>query len=280
MTKPKILVVGDLMTDKYYFGTTTRISPEAPIPVVAVYETKQFSGGAGNVRQNLSALGAESRLEGGWHNKGTYLVYPEKNRLMVGNTQIARWDEYDKVDPIKLERLDEAILHWTPNAIIVSDYGKGSVDQAVINWLEDFSWAHKDKPIFIDTKRSPEEFHNLGTLVTFFPNQAEYHQYQNEYDNCRSVVLKQGEKGISQKEFNNTLLSYPAWAKQVVSVCGAGDTVIAAYAFASCTGYNPLEFANAAAAVVVEKPFTATASVQEAFDIWKARSNPCTLPCL
>jgi D-beta-D-heptose 7-phosphate kinase/D-beta-D-heptose 1-phosphate adenosyltransferase len=255
--KPKILVIGDAMYDRYYIGTTTRISPEAPIPVVKVTKQEFFGGGALNVSANLQSLGAEIRVEYGWNSsEGTLIRVPEKNRLMVGTQQLARWDEYDEVDPIDLERLDRAVLHWQPDAVVVSDYGKGSINYDVRGWVYQLGVR-----TFVDSKSSPEAWSWHG--VTLFPNQHEYEQFKFDYDHRPSVVLKRSGAGIARLEQGKIVEEYPAWAKQVVSVCGAGDTVLAAYSYASCVGLHALPFANAAAAVVVEKPWTATATVEE-----------------
>src|ERR1035438_695752 len=122
--QPRILVVGDAMWDRYHFGTTTRVSPEAPIPVVKISSTETFLGGALNVEANLGALGASVKtISGSTYSDYTTTQYPEKNRLMVGTHQLARWDEFDDVTPIEIKRLDQAVLHWPPDAIVVSDYG-------------------------------------------------------------------------------------------------------------------------------------------------------------
>lgn len=250
--RPKILVVGDAMVDQYHFGTTTRISPEAPIPVVKITSHETFHGGAANVFTNLVALGAEVRLRAGEPT-------PIKNRLMVGTTQVARWDTNDEVRPILWEQLDQAVLRWTPDAIVVSDYGKGSMDQAVIHWLKD--WRHI--PTFIDTKRNPNDFGDFDQ--TFFPNQVEYTRYEEQYLQRSDVIYKKGDKGVERLRFGKVIESFRAYAKQVVSVCGAGDTILASYVYYSCPPGHPAALFNAsvAAAIVVEKPWTATASVAE-----------------
>ncbi len=248
--QPRILVIGDAMTDVYHVGTATRISPEAPIPVVRISNTTAYHGGAANVAANLTALGADARLVRGTRNG----QIPHKHRLMVGETQIARWDETDQVDPVDLEHLDQAVLHWEPDAVVVSDYGKGSVIPTVLQWVLD-----QQRPTFVDTKGSPSWLPN----ATLFPNRSEYEAYRDQYDICPNVVLKRSEVGIAKLSYGKVVEEYPAWATSVVSVCGAGDTVLAAYVYASCVGLHPLPFANAAAAIVVGKPRTATASVEE-----------------
>lgn len=251
--KPKVLVVGDAMWDKYYIGTTSRISPEAPIPVVKVGEMKAFGGGAYNVANNLKDLGAEVRIVYG-HVPGTSIHIPEKNRLMVGTQQLARWDEYDEVGPIDLTWLEQAVLEWEPEAIVVSDYGKGSVTYNVLQWC-----LSRSLPLFLDTKGTPAVLPN----ATLFPNQHEYEAFRQEYDVCPNVVLKRSSAGIQRLVYGEVKEEYPAWAKSAVSVTGAGDTVLAAYAYACCVGLHPLPFANAAAAVAVSKPWTASATVEE-----------------
>lgn len=276
MSKPKILVIGDRMVDRYWFADPpTRVSPEAPIPVHRIYRSSEFPGGAGNVWHNLLTLGADARIVNGTQLIGTLVgegdpKIPTKHRLMVNDRQIARWDEWDDVDPIDLEALDQAILHWMPDAIVVSDYGKGSISDEVIQWV-----GEQERPTFIDTKRQPDDFTRVFGR-TFFPNEAEYKHYQELYDQSH-FVYKRGAKGIQYRGFDKVYEEYPAWAKRVVSVCGAGDTVIAAYAYAYCKGYKPLPFANAAAAAVVAKPWTATTTEKEVLEILQGKLTPVSV---
>lgn len=270
--KPKVLVVGDAMWDHYHFATATRISPEAPIPVFSVYDQKMFSGGARNVKANLDVLGADTKLVSGLTptTQAGFYSEPRKHRIVVGNTQVVRWDEDDKVEPIDLEQLDQAILRWKPDAIIISDYGKGSISKEVIEWI-----FAQDVWVYIDTKRDPAEFSYFAAGATpefpyeaiiFFPNQHEYDQFPS-YTEHQNVVLKRSEKGIQFREFGKVDEEYPAWATNVVSVTGAGDTVIGAYAYAYLRGYKPLPFANAAAACSVSKPYTSTVTEKEVEEV-------------
>lgn len=264
---PKILVVGDLMVDRYHFGTVTRISPEAPIPVVKIVEERSFMGGAGNVIENLLALGAEVKCP------MAPAAIPVKNRLMVGDTQVARWDESDELPPVDLEAIDQAVLHWRPDAVVISDYGKGAITYEVNEVLADLK-----VPTFIDTKRNPEDF-QIFEEATFFPNQKEFDEYRKEYSQVYmllgGVILKRGPLGIQRWLDGAVFESYPAWAERVVSVCGAGDTVLAGFTYAYVTGHEaPVAFANAAAAVVVGKPWTSTATVEEINEVLeKVKTN-------
>lgn len=257
MKQPNIAILGDNFIDHYWIGTSIRLSPEAPIPVVKLSEEKVFPGGAGNVCQNLIALGAQG-----------ITIYPErpaiKNRLYSDTHQLARWDEWDEQEELPVDKVKEIVA----DAVIISDYGKGSITYAVIEAI-----AALNLPTFIDTKRSPREFDVIQN-PTFFPNQKEFNEHLQDYRIQPSVILKRGADGIQALEFGKVVQEYPSWAKKVVSVCGAGDTVIAAYVYAYTTWklrwddgedpiYSALPFANQAAAVVVEKPWTATASIEE-----------------
>ena len=249
--RPRILIVGDAMVDRYHFGTATRVSPEAPIPVVRITSHETFNGGAANVFTNLVTLGAEVRLRAGEPT-------PIKNRLMVGTTQVARWDEEDKVHPIPLEALETP--GWEPEAIVVSDYGKGSVNQDVINWIN-----AQRVPMYVDTKRDPMDFYIGGTYPQkFFPNLQEYGKYKESYDSLDYVILKRSAEGIQDLAYGKCRAEFPAYARNVVSVCGAGDTTLAVYVYFESLGDPSALFkASIAAAVVVEKPGTATATVAE-----------------
>ena len=249
MTQPMIAVFGDEFRDRYWLGTTSRISPEAPVPVVKVSEVKEFWGGAGNVINNLLSLGANIAASG-----PRYDSSPIKNRLVVGNYQLARWDENDEVPEARLNQ----VRVCNPDAVIISDYGKGSITYAVIEAI-----AALNLPTFIDSKRSPRDF-DVVMNPTFFPNQKEYDEHIHDYRVQPRVVLKRGAEGIQYHEFGKVKDEHSALARKIVSVCGAGDTVIAAYAYAVTMGLpSPLLFANIAAAIVVEKPWTATVTEKE-----------------
>jgi bifunctional ADP-heptose synthase (sugar kinase/adenylyltransferase) len=247
MTQPTIAVFGDSFTDVYHIGETTRISPEAPVPVVKISEEREFPGGCDNVIANLRSLGAVVVGRG-----SIYTSF--KNRLCVGNYQLARWDVKDSQPELDLREIKDT----KADAVIISDYGKGSITYAVIEAI-----AALTLPTFIDTKRDPRDF-DVVQNPTFFPNQKEYEQYVNGYCLQPRVVLKRGAEGIQYHEFGRVLIDYPAWASKVVSVCGAGDTVIASFCYATVKNFqDPLGFANRAAALVVEKPWTATCTIAE-----------------
>jgi bifunctional ADP-heptose synthase (sugar kinase/adenylyltransferase) len=250
----KIIVLGDAFIDRYVVGSSKRISPEAPIPVVEVEMTLDFPGGAANVRENLRSLGEEGLML--YKAINDPQNYPVKNRLMCGDTQIARWDERDWCEPFT--RADLLPL-LEADAIIVSDYGKGSVSKEVIQVLRETSL-----PLFVDTKGDPGGW--IGSDAVMFPNLKEYKEFEEKYSWFPKVVLKCGSEGLKLLEYGKVVLSRPAKARFVKSVNGAGDTVLVAFVVALLGGCDLdycLEFANAAAAIVVEKPFTASVTFEE-----------------
>ena len=272
LDKPRVLVVGDYMTDYYWLGTTERLSPEAPIPVVKINETKELPGGAGNVAANLRALGAEvvevpgypeDELDTDGYRLSSTWPVPIKHRLMIGDTQVARWDltDYCKAAPAAdIQRLGKSV-----DAVVVADYLKGSVTPEVVEAIKTLNLV-----TFVDTKGDPTPYR--WTKTRFFPNAKEYEKYQAAYSLCRKVIVKQGAAGATEltrtgcpEIFPESDVHCPSMADYVRSVNGAGDTVMAAYVYATLCGctVSRLEFAMAAAAVAVEKPYTATVTVKE-----------------
>jgi rfaE bifunctional protein kinase chain/domain len=276
-TAPKFLVIGDAMTDCYLIGEANRLSPEAPVPVVKIQRTVLLPGGAANVAENLKALSAQTVLvsgqpfsyEDGADADGFPMEWLEvivKSRLMVGDTQLARWDRHDQLKPIAFDSI--ALLLGRFDAILVADYGKGSITKAVFDAIDE---RFPDVPLYIDTK-APQPW--MPKDATYFPNLAEFVAHQGFYDSCMSVVVKRGANGMEIRnrlpgEASVHIRALPAMARFARCVNGAGDTVIAAFAYAEATGVaEPLEFASTAAAIVVEKPYTAIASLGEVLGRW------------
>ena len=267
MKQPKILLLGEFFRDIYHIGEASTLSAEVPIPVVKITETKRFPGGAGNVQANFQSLG------------GT-CIYPLppshwpplKNRLMVGDHQLARWDEDDWVEPYTLTGLrllgDEKF-----DAVVISDYCKGAITREVVEWV---AANFKGLPIFVDTKRNPLFYGRLQPL--YFPNLKEYTQYENEYKECRTV-LKKGPQGLVIS-WNGQTHTLPALASYVRSTNGAGDSVLAGYVYKYLTGtdicvyhhYEAALFASEAAAIAVSKPYTSTVTLEE-IEAFDARAN-------
>jgi len=254
-----ILVLGDAFVDQYFIGTIRGMSAEAPVPIVDVIDTKEFPGGAWNVQDNLKALKvkAVAPLAGPGN-------IPIKNRLVTeSNLQLARWDERDYCSPIRVKD----IIPYLPGleAVVVSDYRKGSITEDI----EEFLLA-LELPLFVDTKSDPLPWFQGGDYVTLFPNTSEYMRYRSSYDWFPKVLLKRGPEGLAWLEYGRGIITRPSLAKEVVSVNGAGDTVLAAFVKAWLEDRNNLigniDFANMAAAVVVGKPYTSTVTVEEIRD--------------
>lgn len=256
MSEPRILVIGEKFIDRYYVGTATRLSPEAPIPVVAVKEVIQSAGGAGNVSANLKALGAEVT------EIYQQTPYPTKNRLIANGQQLARWDEHDYTapfDPYKIKL-------WAPffkdkDAIIISDYAKGAFTPEIAMGISTLTGK---TPVFIDTKNV--SIWVRGDNMFFFPNQKEWNAQQEEYIWAENVIRTESEHGMSYLHFGKSEYTLRAHPGPVVSVCGAGDTAIAsfAYAYVKYGSWAPaMEFAALACAVAVSKPYTAVVSHEE-----------------
>ena len=246
----RVAVFGDAMLDVYHTGVAKRLSAEVPIPIVEQVFPIVYPGGAANVIANLQALGVEvinCTTDG-----------PVKNRLMVAGHQIARWDVNDKCPAWEGEMPHDV------DGIVISDYNKGSVPRNV-QWARDIS-------IFVDTKLPPSLY---PSWATFFPNRLEYSQFEDAYNQLSAVILKEGHNGITLVSQGAATYHSPARAKFINSVNGAGDTVLAAYVARCLSGGSPkvtdwIEYANTAAAIVVEKPMTATVTADE---IWRRQNE-------
>lgn len=252
---PHVLLLGEAFIDCYLCGDANRLSPEAPIPVVSVNDVVKLPGGAANVAQNLLALGASIT---------SILVHSgQKNRLMVGHHQLARWDERDGCLPF-----GEASLTLPPSteqfdAVVISDYAKGLFSQNALNWLSQY----RALPFFIDTKASPAKYAAFPT-ATFFPNSKEFRQHKAEY--CaltQPFVLKRGADGMEYwpNGVDGPLFNECARASHVNNVTGAGDTVLSAFCLAQLRFENPrfsLQYASAAAACAVEQSLTSAPTAE------------------
>ena len=302
--RPRILVIGDLMLDHYLWGSCERISPEAPVQVVNVNKETVVLGGAGNVVNNLTALGSEVSVISviGDDEAGEELlkylkeadvkcdsfVYEQKrktskkSRIIAGNQQIVRYDNESKHD-ISKQSEDALILALeklisTVEILILSDYGKGVLTESVTPKLIEIARQAKVS-VLVDPKGSDYSKYKHATMIT--PNKKEASESTGlDLENLEKVeeagfMLKEklsldtalitlSEDGIAI--FDSNMRIHPTVAQEVFDVTGAGDTVIASLAFALATG-NDIDaaviFANAAAAVVVGKLGSATATIEE-----------------
>jgi len=292
-------VVGDVMLDRYWFGDSERISPEAPVPIVQVAKIDERLGGAANVARNVAALGAKTSLLGvvGVDEAGTrvsdlllasgvdsHLEQDAKVPTTVKLRVIARQQQLIRLDfeeapsaaalEHKLARF-EALL-GAVDAVILSDYGKGALDQVVTMILQAKA---KQKIILVDPKGSDFERYRGATVIT--PNRGELRQVIGKWASedelteraqalrrsldIQTLLLTRSEEGMSL--YTDAGVSHVrAQAREVFDVSGAGDTVIATLAVALAAAW-PLEramaLANRAGGIVVGKLGTATVTSEE-----------------
>lgn len=294
----RIAVVGDLMLDKYIFGKVDRISPEAPIPIVAVKEERSVPGGAANVATNISTLGAEAFLFGivgndsakdiliksahefGISTEGITIddskVTIQKIRVLGQGQQLVRIDYEDQ--NYAENHAESAILEKIKNianldAVIVSDYAKGTINKDFMSLLLPYCKAH-NIPVIIDPKPAHKHFYKGAFLVT--PNKKEAEEMTGmkvetteDLEACGklliealdcNVIITTSEKGMSVFAKDQEPVHIPTVAKEVYDVSGAGDTVISTLAIAlSCQAAlsEAADIANHAAGVKVGKIGTA-----------------------
>lgn len=271
-----VLVIGDLILDHYVWGRVSRISPEAPVPVVHVESEEWKLGGAANVFNNILALGGKADLcgvigsdESGRmllntlgskrHGRGGVMIDPDrpttrKTRVIAHNQQIVRYDVERRGDMKPL--LQRRILRYVESrlrelsCLVVSDYAKGVVTATLMAELTRLA-ALRHIPIIVDPKVEHFSYYKGVTVIT--PNHLEATQAAGIHGDddlainqagalirqrlgCRSVLITRGEKGMSLYEANGVDWHIPTRARQVYDVTGAGDTVIGTLALALSTG--------------------------------------------
>lgn len=285
-----ILLIGDLMIDHYIMGTSNRISPEAPVPVVIPQKEYSIPGGAGNVAMNLRAIGANVTCLGtvGSDVWGKKLISTLKNKgVNIGGIDIIEnhpttLKQRIYSDGKQVARLDtEKILEWTPqipdckldnyDACILSDYNKGVVSNISLDM----------DILLVDPKKDNFSEYNNANIIT--PNLNELQKATGikikgnqsivaacdeliKKNNFDYIVAKKGDKGITVVGKNNFVKHIKAHAVKNPDVTGAGDTVIAVLSvvYAKIKDIElSVKIANAAAAIVVGKSGTAATTVKE-----------------
>jgi len=301
MSNSKILVIGDVMLDEYWFGDSDRISPEAPTPIVNVVKKEYRIGGAGNVALNLFELGTNvtlvcsigKDLEGKILKnilkkkflKNYFLIKKSKTikklRIFCQNNQMIRLDIESNKDEYKI-KLDKNLKKQIDksNLVILSDYGKGALSDVknIIKYAKS-----KRKLIIIDPKGSNFLKYSNATILT--PNYKEFLTVVGEVKNktdfkkkSRNLIKKIKIKGllITQGKDGMTLVTKDkiihrkSFAQDVFDVTGAGDTVIATFSSYLNNGSSlikSMEMANIAASIVIKKIGTATANKKEIEEI-------------
>ena len=291
----RVLIVGDVMLDRYWWGAVGRISPEAPVPVVRLTNTTLAAGGAANVAANVAGLGAVPLLLGvvgmdaeadsirqildtsgvasdhliGVSGRPTTV----KTRVIAHSQQVVRIDhESDAgIDPAteELVFMELKAMIQDADAIVISDYAKGLLTDSLLKRLIALG-RETGRPILVDPKGKDYQKYRGATLIT--PNRREAAEACNLTETAVDMVDTAGRQLLSELEIDSLLVTegeegmtlfrlegakhFPAAAREVYDVTGAGDTVIATLATAIGAGAD-LEtatlIANAAAGVVVEQ---------------------------
>lgn len=271
-----ILVVGDLMLDSYLWGGVSRISPEAPVPVVDIHTESHRLGGAANVAFNIASLGASAIPVGviGDDPRGTLLssLFSEegfsvsglvvdaarpttvKTRIIAHNQQVVRTDR-ESTDPVS-ETIEAQVRHVIArhledaDAIVIEDYNKGLLRPELISGIISMA-GDAGVPVLVDPKF--DNFFRYQGVTLFKPNRKEAAERlgmrletREDADRagerllaelaCTAVLITLGEAGMSLYEAGGKPVHIPTRAQTVHDVSGAGDTVIAAMSLALCAG--------------------------------------------
>ena len=278
--KPNILVIGDLMIDHYLWGNVNRISPEAPVQVVEVEKETTVLGGAGNVVNNLVALGADVMVMSvvGEDKNGDeitqmlesikvkhYLICDEnrkttkKSRIIASHQQVVRYDHESKED---ISAQSEALLTTGLlniieefDVVLVSDYGKGVITDSLMGKIN-FCASGNDVKVLVDPKGDDYSKYIGSYLLT--PNKKEAQiatKMEINDDASLKVALKKlhntaclqvpmitlSEDGIAILDENNNVIKKPTVAREVYDVTGAGDTVLASLGYCLAKDDNIIE---------------------------------------
>jgi rfaE bifunctional protein kinase chain/domain len=298
-SKARILIVGDVMLDRYWFGDVARISPEAPVPVVKVERVEERPGGAANVARNAASLGAkavllsvvgadeagqtlarllaDSGIEVGLH-EDAQLVTTVKLRVIGRQQQLLRIDfENWPAHEVLRAKLAEYTQRLPDcDAVILSDYGKGGL--AHIGDMIRLA-RQAGKPVLVDPKGEDYSRYAGATVIT--PNRAELRQVVGRWNNdaeleakvqklrreldLEALLVTRSEEGMTLYR-DGVAAHEPARAREVYDVSGAGDTVIATLAVMLASGLEiaaAVQVANRAAGIVVGKLGTATCTLDE-----------------
>jgi D-beta-D-heptose 7-phosphate kinase/D-beta-D-heptose 1-phosphate adenosyltransferase len=281
-----VVVLGDVMLDEFVWGDVTRISPEAPVPVVDVRRESVHLGGAANVLANLIALGARGsvvgvvgndnageRLRNGLRELGTdagdNLIVDEvrpstiKTRIIAHSQLVVRADRESRT-PVNSQIEEQIVARLKAalreaDAFVVSDYDKGVVTPRILGEILPF--AYERVPVLIDPKLRNFSFYRPATLVT--PNHHEALRMSDSEDHsddgshhaasvirkklgCDAVLITRGDRGMMLLEGDGEPVYVKTAAREVYDVTGAGDTVIAALAAALAAGTSMIEAATLA----------------------------------
>lgn len=279
----RIMVIGDVMVDEYIWGNVSRISPEAPVPVVSVTSESLRLGGAGNVVNNIHSLGGKVWLGGvvgddamgrkvihDLHKIGVeteavmmdpYKVTTVKTRIIAQHQQVVRYDR-EAVRPVQPEQVDQILAALAAHlnaldAVLISDYGKGVICESLVERVRSMVLG-AGKILSVDPKVKNLPLFRQVTIIT--PNHYEAAEAaarwaQDKEDlmvvgqtllhqlQAKAVLITHGEKGMSLFQDNGEVTHIPTVAKEVFNVTGAGDTVISVLTLAMAAGASAQEAA-------------------------------------
>lgn len=283
LSDTKVVVVGDILMDEYVWGDVSRISPEAPVPVVEVKQETKMLGGAANVVNNIASLGGTPILCGviGDDQTGREIVDTMmqqglrtdgiirepgrptsiKTRVVAHNQQVVRFDreERKRLEDESIKRILDFVRQMKGGyeAIIVTDYGKGVISAELMEGLRKLLSDSKTL-IAVDPKTGNFEFYQGVDVITPNHHEAAAFCRMEIVDeeslvqagrhmlnelNCRSVLITQGKDGMTLFERNGEISHIPTVARKVFDVSGAGDTVTGTFTLALAAGLTPRQAA-------------------------------------
>lgn len=282
--RAKILVIGDLILDEFIWGKVSRISPEAPVPIVWVNSESFMPGGAANVANNIHALGAQAYICGviGSDERGRILTDELRRKnidvegIVIDNERpttlktrvIAHHQQVVRIDREKLEDIDDNVVSqiltflkekiYDVDAVLIEDYGKGLIVPRLLQEVASLAQKHK-KIITVDPKENHFSFYQNATLITPNHHEAAHavgKEIKNEQDleeigrallaqqKSKAILITLGEDGMRLFEQRQQSVHIPTVAQEVFDVSGAGDTVISAASVALASGASMLEAAH------------------------------------
>lgn len=309
----QVLVIGDLMLDSFYYGKASRISPEAPVPVVNIERLEDLPGGAANVAMNIASLGASCQISGitgqdsaaatlqqrlnsvgvacAFHQSSTTGTII-KQRVISNHQQLLRMDfesPFSSDEWLGLKKLVAPLVTET-SVMVLSDYNKGTLADPQY-WIS--LAAQHQIPVLVDPKGDDFSKYRGADLIT--PNMTEFEtvvgKITSEADlidkalqlieslDIKAILITRSEHGMSLIRKDKPEFHLPAIAKEVADVTGAGDTVISTLAATLAAGGDlekAVTLANVAASIVVSKVGTATVSgpeLQAEYERHQGRNN-------
>ncbi len=307
----QILVIGDIMLDRYWAGNASRISPEAPVPVVDIKDVDNRLGGAANVALNLATLGCKVTLTGFVGNDSPGKIVGKlieekgisneivtsseaqtitKLRVLSSHQQLIRLDFEEETTHQDADLLSTRVEHIIDNmdAVIISDYAKGAVSQPenIIKLCNE-----RDIDVYVDPKGTDFSRYKRAKVIT--PNRGELEAVIGKHksiettldkatelskeQSIESILVTLGDQGMALVDKNGEHIHIPTEAQDVYDVTGAGDTVIATLCAAitsGCSIRRAMHIANTAAGIVVGKLGTATTSIDELSSALSNQINP------